>query len=72
MKIPCKECISFAICNAKIKQMITPDVTRFSMARECDALQSFLRLDKSDSEHYIENKLEIGYARKFFRLPKLK
>lgn len=72
MKSPCKECITFAVCNMEIKQMPSPDVTQFSMSKDCDMLQSFLRLNLTREEHFITNKSQIRAARKAFGLPAVK
>ena len=51
-KCPCIECISLAICNAKIKQMDEPDVTRFLTKKKCEDLSTYLAVD------YINNRKE--------------
>jgi len=52
--------------------MKDPDVTQFSMTRDCDGLQLFIKLHDTDGEHSVKNYKEITYARKFFGLPKVK
>ena len=71
MKIPCEECISYAICNVQIKQMKVPDVTRFSLNKGCDRLQKFIRLYEKDGQHSVFNSREISETRKFFKLSEL-
>jgi len=44
---PCKQCISFAICKGQINDMETPDVTQFSIARDCESLREYIN-DTSD------------------------
>lgn len=39
---PCKQCISFAICKVQINDMKIPDVTQFSMARDCEVLREYI------------------------------
>lgn len=39
---PCKQCISYAICKIQINDMETPDVTQFSMARDCEPLGRYI------------------------------
>jgi hypothetical protein len=69
--IPCKQCISYAICNARIKQMKKPDVTRFSEDTNCIYLQDYIRLNEPREEYSLFNCYEIDKARKFFNLPLL-
>ena len=42
---PCKQCISFAICKVQINIMEIPDVTQFSIARDCKTLVEYIRGD---------------------------
>lgn len=42
---PCKQCISFAICKIQINDMETPDVTHFSIARDCETLRKYIGHD---------------------------
>jgi len=42
IKCPCEECISFAICNAKIKSMHTPDISNFSSMIDCEILSEYI------------------------------
>jgi len=52
--------------------MIDPDVTQFSMTKECNSLQGYIRLDNRDGEHSIVNRKQIRTARSFFKLPEVK
>lgn len=67
MKIPCKECITFAICKQKIKTMYRPDLNNYSRLIKCGMLIEYINQAKDD------NKLEtykdlINEARIFFNL----
>ncbi len=42
-KCPCEQCISFAICKVQINDMNMPDVTQFSIARDCETLIEYIR-----------------------------
>ena len=67
MKVPCEQCISFAICNVQIKEMKEPDVTQFSMKMNCDNLKGYIRLGVK-GDHATYNRVEIANARKLFGL----
>jgi hypothetical protein len=71
LKIPCEECIMYAMCNVRIKEVSFPDVTRFAYDTDCRDLQLFLKLNRTRSfgGHGVINAKEIIYARKFFKLP---
>lgn len=68
MKIPCKECISFAICKQRIKEWTDPpDITTFSRMIDCPPIR-----------HYTDNawnklySYDINHLREFFGLPMIK
>ena len=42
MKCPCEECISYAICNARLKEMEEPDVVKLSSRVNCVSLRSYV------------------------------
>ena len=42
MKSPCEQCISFAICNGKIRESRIPDVVKYSTVRGCVDLRDYL------------------------------
>ena len=43
MKIPCEECISFAICKQKVRQWTEPaDITCFANMIECDKIKQYM------------------------------
>jgi hypothetical protein len=52
-KCPCEECISFAICNARIKEMEDPDVTRFSFNVDCDLLLDYINPELEPTAYYV-------------------
>jgi hypothetical protein len=41
-KCPCKGCISYAICNTKLKEMERPDVVKLSERAKCFDLRDYL------------------------------
>jgi len=57
MKIPCVECISFAICKQRVKGMNTPDLTIFSTNIECDRIKGFI--DYIDSPKFHQNRERV-------------
>lgn len=63
MKCPCEECISFAICNMKIKE----SVGQHSVMRECCDLQEYLGLNRQFRRRSYRD--QINFARKLFGLP---
>ena len=42
MKVPCIECISFAICKQRVRSMERPDITSFSKICQCDLLKGYV------------------------------
>jgi hypothetical protein len=68
MKCPCKECISYAICNSIIRNKEIPDVSQHSLNRNCDDLQHFLGMGLGDRKLC---KRDINNARKVFGLKEL-
>jgi len=42
MKCPCEKCISYAICNAVLKEMEDPDVVTLSSDANCISLRNYL------------------------------
>lgn len=71
MIIPCKECISFAICKQRIRQELDPpDVTTFSKWINCDRVVDYIDYVKSHNTADGQNR-EINKARKLFGLPKV-
>jgi hypothetical protein len=46
MKCPCKECISYAICNSIINDMDSPEVKRLADIRHCLDLFHYLNYEK--------------------------
>ena len=62
MIIPCKECISFAICRQRIKEWTNPpDVTTYSKMIDCKRISHYVR------DHFINN-TEVVKARNLFGL----
>jgi len=43
MKCPCKGCISYAICNARLKGMDNPDVVKLAFRAGCVNLRSYVQ-----------------------------
>ena len=70
IKCPCEECISFAICNSIIRDQQVPDVSQFSLDRNCEQLKEFVGMglpipNRELFREYINN------ARKVFGLEEL-
>jgi hypothetical protein len=63
MKCPCKECISYAICNAKLKAMEEPDVVKLSVRVKCNSLMDYI---------YVPTMHTIRKTRVLFNLPPTK
>lgn len=71
IKIPCEECISFAICKQRIREELNPsDVTTYSKWIECFRAMEYIDNVKSTlwGEALVS---EVNRARKVFGLPKL-
>ena len=65
MTIPCKECIGFAICKQKIRQMLEPpDLITYSRVTNCISLYKFM--------HSLTTRKQINEARSFYDLPNLR
>jgi len=41
-KCPCEECISFAICYARIREVEIPDIIQYSAERGCEDLRKYV------------------------------
>jgi hypothetical protein len=63
MKCPCEQCISFAICYAKIRELEIPDVVKYSAKRGCRDLRNYV---------YGMVKGRVAITRLLFGLPKKK
>lgn len=44
MKCPCEQCISYAICNAKLKEMSIPEICTLTKEINCEALKDYIKL----------------------------
>ena len=64
MKCPCEKCICFAICNVRLKEMISPEICQLSQQVECDALKDYINLRSRMHKNYIR----IDYTRGLFNL----
>ena len=64
MKCPCEECISFAICNSVMKEIM--DISHLTIERDCIILRRYIQ--EKDSDLYYE---KINAARKLYNLPLL-
>lgn len=59
-KCPCKDCITYAICRLQVRSMHNPDVTRFSISKQCVALMTYIEVELEGHEE------EINVTRKLF------
>lgn len=46
-KCPCIDCITFAMCNTRLKEMLHPEVCELSKLVDCDELKTFIGVSKS-------------------------
>lgn len=61
MKVPCSDCISFAICKQRVREWTSPpDITTFSRMIDCESIAKFI-----DEFH----RYGIIMARKLYGLP---
>jgi hypothetical protein len=71
IKIPCEECISFAICKQRIREELEPsDLTTFGKWINCDSVNKYIDKVKTELSGN-ERTLEVLRARKVFGLPEL-
>ena len=68
-KCPCKQCISFAICNSMIKEMVIPDITNHSVFKDCSDLHNYIGANNKDAIHTDTHRKEINITRKIFGVP---
>ena len=61
-KVPCKNCIIFAMCNGLIKD----DVTMLAHDKDCSLLLDYLKGADGDNMRY--NSMVVNKARKVFGL----
>ena len=55
-KCPCEQCISYAICNAQVNSMNIPDVTGYSIERNCEALMQYIKVNtRCDNGALVDN-----------------
>jgi hypothetical protein len=66
MNIPCKECISFAICKQKVTAMKIPDITRFSLFAKCHYIEKYV--DDLDNYRIPEYVIQINKVRDLYGL----
>ena len=69
MKCPCKECISYAICNAIIKNVsigFQPSVISLAEEKDCQDLIKFI-----NPGFYKVTKAQINEAMRMFKLRSL-
>ena len=62
-KCPCEQCISYAICYARIREIEIPDVVMYSGRRKCTDLRDYL---------FSKEKDRVMKTRIVFGLPKIK
>ena len=60
-KCPCKECITFVMCNTRLKGMIYPEVCVLSKVVDCDELKKYIGVSKSGGK--ITSCLLIDYEK---------
>lgn len=72
LKIPCQDCVCFAICNSKRKNHIRAYLYIYRLTTKCSILDEFV--DKSDEHTFKEklNKLIIFFGLKNDERPKRK
>lgn len=46
-KCPCKKCITFVMCNTRLKEMTIPEVISLSKLVDCDDLKKYIGIIKS-------------------------
>jgi len=69
LNCPCEECISFAICYARIREEFNiPDVVQYSKRRRCKDLRAYLFRSRSSGD----TKDNIPKTRLLFGLPEKK
>ncbi len=65
MKCPCEQCISFAICSAKLKAFM-PNVSQYSEIRKCHDLREYLGIDVTNRRRLYQD--QINTTRKLYGL----
>jgi len=55
-KCPCKKCITFVMCNTRLKEMLHPEVCVLSKAVDCDELKKYIGISVSRG-----NRMSISY-----------
>ena len=63
MKSPCKDCISYAICNVILKRMKNPEITVLSREVDCDVLREYININTNTI-----NYKRIDNVRELFKL----
>ncbi len=71
-KCPCVDCITFIMCNTRLKEMTNPEVCTLSKLVDCDKLKMFIGISKLGgnvlSYSYISYDM-VDEARRAFGLP---
>ena len=71
-KCPCKKCITFVMCNTRLKEMLHPEICVLSKLVDCDRLKKFIGVSASGgklmSYSYLSYEM-VDKARSVFGLP---
>ncbi len=64
-KVPCEDCVTFAICNSLIGTSKYKDVTNLARNKRCSLLMDYI-------DHKFGRKALVDEARAIFGLPPVK
>ena len=61
-KCPCEECITYAMCNARLKEMTRPEICVLAKEVDCKVLISYINLlDQFNIRHDRINRTRIFF-----------
>jgi hypothetical protein len=63
MKCPCEECISLAICNAKLKAMVRPEICVLSKVINCNELNKYIGVFVIAGGSRLDSYSDLNYNR---------